>query len=209
LSNSTNNTIEVFNSAGQGSVFASTGLSGPAGLAFSGGNLYLANDSNNTIEKFNSCGIGTTFATVGSSANVLEGLAFDKSGNLYASSIGVTIEPSSVSAIVKITPSGVESNFVSGSGLNQPEGLAFDSNGNLYVANSGNSTIETFSASGSGSVFASSGLYARWISPSRFPSRRHGPWWRWVPARFSAVVDGVAARRNPPRNLKPQDSHIL
>jgi sugar lactone lactonase YvrE len=161
VANHGNNTIEVFNSAGHGSVFASTGLSGPVGLAFdTNGNLYVANAFNNTIEKFNSSGSGTAFATVGSSDNVLEGLAFDTNGNLYASSIGLTIEPPSVTAIVKITPDGAESDFGSGSGLNDPEGLAFDSSGNLYVANSGNSTLEKFTTSGSGSIFASSGLYS-------------------------------------------------
>jgi sugar lactone lactonase YvrE len=48
-------------------------------------------------------------------------------------------------------------------GLDHPTGLAFDSAGNLYVANSGNDTIEKFTASGgilstTGSVFASTGV---------------------------------------------------
>ena len=47
------NTIEKFTPGGVGSVFATTGLNGPIGLAFdSAGNLYAANASNNTIEKF-------------------------------------------------------------------------------------------------------------------------------------------------------------
>src|ERR1051326_1622166 len=82
VANFSNNTIEKFTSGGVGSVFANTGLNGPAGLAFdSAGNLYAAN-SNNTIEKFTPGGVGSVFANTG--LNSPEGLAFDSSGNLYA-----------------------------------------------------------------------------------------------------------------------------
>ena len=40
--------------------------------------------------------------------------------------------------------------------MNNPGALAFDSSGNLFVANQGNSTIEEFGSSGTGSVFATS-----------------------------------------------------
>src|SRR5260221_107524 len=44
VSNSENNTIEKFDSSGQGSVFANSGLGGPYGLAFdNSGTLYGAN----------------------------------------------------------------------------------------------------------------------------------------------------------------------
>jgi DNA-binding beta-propeller fold protein YncE len=47
------NKIEKFTIDGTESVFASTGLSGPRGLAFDRfGNLFAANASNNTIEMF-------------------------------------------------------------------------------------------------------------------------------------------------------------
>src|SRR5664280_1807407 len=61
-----NNTIEVFDSSGNGSVFADSaaGLSLPEGLAFgSDGNLYVANDGNATIMKFSPNGQGSIFAT--------------------------------------------------------------------------------------------------------------------------------------------------
>jgi len=157
VANYSNSTIEVFNSAGHGSVFASTGLSGPLSLAFDpGGNfLYVANAKNSTIERFNSSGIGTTFATIASGVNVPGGLAFDSSGNLYVSNTGVdSPDPDS---IVRFTPSGVGTSFASG--LSQPAGLAFDSSGNLYEADYGTSTVKKFGANGSGSVFASSGLF--------------------------------------------------
>ena len=78
-----NNRIEKITSAGSGSVFASTGLNSPRGLAFdSAGNLYAANAGNNTIEKFTPGGVGSVFASTGLNNNL--GLAFDSAGNLYA-----------------------------------------------------------------------------------------------------------------------------
>jgi hypothetical protein len=67
-----NNTIQSFTPGGVGSTFASTGLSGPVGLAFDGsGNLYAANSNNNTIEKFTPGGVASTFATTTSSPRFL------------------------------------------------------------------------------------------------------------------------------------------
>ena len=49
-----------------GTVFASTGLNGPVGLAFdASGNLFVANSGDNTIEKFAPNGVGTVFASHG------------------------------------------------------------------------------------------------------------------------------------------------
>ena len=63
VSNSGNNTIVKYDSAGNSSVFASEGLSDPQGLAFdNSGNLYVANVGNNTIEKFDTSGNGSVFA---------------------------------------------------------------------------------------------------------------------------------------------------
>ena len=76
------NTIVKFTSGGVGSVFASSGLNFPIGIAFdSAGSLYAAN-SDNTIEKFTSGGVGSVFAS--SRLDSPRGLAFDSAGNLYA-----------------------------------------------------------------------------------------------------------------------------
>jgi len=61
------------------------------------------------------------------------GVALDKSGNLFTAD-------SLLNRIVKLTPAGVQTTFLS-SGLNSPRGLAFGPDGNLYVANSGSNSV--------------------------------------------------------------------
>lgn len=142
-------TIEEFDSSGNGSIFTSTGLSYPTGLAFdSSGNLYASNIGNNTIEEFNSSGTGSVFATAASGLDLPEGLAFDSNGNLYVANYNDTI--------LKFSTNGVASVFA-GSGLSNPRGLAFYG-GDLFVANAGNNTIEEFNSSGQGSIFTSTNL---------------------------------------------------
>ena len=66
VSNNNNNTIVRITPGGAASVFASTGLNFPTGLAFdASGNLYAANigSSLNTIERFTPGGAASVFAT--------------------------------------------------------------------------------------------------------------------------------------------------
>jgi hypothetical protein len=113
-------------------VFASTGLAGPAGLAFdSFGNLFVANSLNGTISKITAAGVVSTFA----SASFAYGLAIDGVNNVYAST------PVS-GLITKFTPSGVGSTFHNGGGTGQPIGLAFDSGGNLYGGGNSGSILK-------------------------------------------------------------------
>ena len=79
------------------------------------------------IDQVSSTGSVSTFATPSSNPT---GLAFDTSGNLYASEPGA-------SKIRKITPGGVVSLFASLPFSSTPQGLAFDSSGNLYAAGAG------------------------------------------------------------------------
>ena len=137
-----NNTIAKITSAASGSVFASSGLSNPFGLAFdSAGMLYAANDSGSTIEKFTRSGVGSVFASTGLSGPI--GLAFDSAGNLYAADNN---------GIAKFTPDGAGSVFAGG--LSLSSSLAFDSAGNLYASNFNNRTIQKFTPDGVGTVFA-------------------------------------------------------
>src|SRR5437870_1541443 len=127
--------IYKFNSAGTRTVFKSgTYIDW---LAFdSKGNLFAAAPSDNVIVKITPTGVQTNFATVITPA----GIAFDAVGNLFA------INTAGAGSIVKYTPSGTMTTFVSSLGGGAPTGLAFDSNGTLYVSFSGNNTM------GSGSI---------------------------------------------------------
>jgi len=154
--------IWKLNSSGVGTEFGYTVVDvteGLQGLAFDkNGNLYVSCDENLSIYEFTpSGGQGTIFATayVTPHTGYINpiGLAFDSSGNLFATS------QYGGSTITEFNTNGVGGLFTySGPGLNAVNGLAIDKNGNLYVSNYGNNTIEEFSTNGVGRVFASSGL---------------------------------------------------
>ena len=99
------------------------------------GNLFVADTFDQIIFKFTPAGVRTV--VVGPTAfNAVQapiGLAFDKSGTLFVSTIG---NPGNDS-ILKFTPAGAASTFVTGlPGI--PRGLAFRANGDLFVAEVGN-----------------------------------------------------------------------
>ena len=76
-----------FTPSGVGSVFATTGLNQPWGLAFDGqGNLYVANAGDNTIDRFTPGGVESVFASTGLSTP--KGLAFDSQGDLFVANYG-------------------------------------------------------------------------------------------------------------------------
>ena len=127
------------------SIFASTNLIDPYGIAFDSlGNLYAANLNNNYISKFNSSGVFQS--TIGSPLNLNApiGLAFDSSDNLYAANRH--------SGISKFNSYGIYIDNISAN-LGSLTGLAFDSSGNLYASNTWGSsttwdTISKFDTSG-------------------------------------------------------------
>jgi sugar lactone lactonase YvrE len=140
------NTVVEITPGGPSSVFASSGLDDPSGLAFdAAGNLYVANADNGTIVKFTPNGVGTLFA---SDLNTPVGVAVDAAGNVYVANNGD-------GTIVKFTPAGGSSVFASN--VNGPYGLAFDAAGNLYSANSNDGHIEMFTPGGGASDFAATG----------------------------------------------------
>jgi len=147
VANTGGNTITSYDNNGNGTLFASSGLNGPIGVAIDrSGNLFISTNSN-TIEKFSALGVHLgTFANTG--LNNPLGLAFDQEGSLYAANFaGGTVE--------KLTPDGTATLVAT---VARPTGLAFDSLGNLYIATFGN-TIERFSPAGADlGIFANSGL---------------------------------------------------
>src|SRR5205814_2699110 len=74
------------------------------------------------------------------------GIAFDATGNLFASGIISNL-------IFKFSATQMT---VFASGLNIPVGLAFDDRGNLFEADSGSGTILKFAPDGTKNTFASS-----------------------------------------------------
>jgi hypothetical protein len=97
-------------------------------------NVYVADAAAGVVYKFT--GTLSTFASVPGAT----GLAFDSAGNLFVSTqcesfpFGNCSDPTIGGRIVKITPSGIQTTFVSGLGDGDLRGLAFDALGNLFVA---------------------------------------------------------------------------
>src|SRR5262245_34022232 len=81
------NTISRYDENGVESLFTSSFVNGPNGIALdSSGNVYVSTNEN-TIEKFSPDGIDLgVFASTG--LNLALGLAFDRNGNLYAANFG-------------------------------------------------------------------------------------------------------------------------
>src|ERR1035438_3488878 len=105
-------------------------------------NLFVADWYAGNIYEFTPGGVRSTFAT---GVPDVVGVAFDSTGNLYATAGGTS------GVVYKYAPNGVRSTFATG--LDYPRGLAFDSAGNLFVGdNSGN--IYKFTPDGVRSTFA-------------------------------------------------------
>jgi DNA-binding beta-propeller fold protein YncE len=126
-------------------------------LAFdSAGNLFAADVTGQTIYKFTPDGTRSIFVGPEAFTNPETGpigLAFDYFGNLFVST---EVFPYTDDGILKFTPHGVKSTFVSG--LPNPRGLAFNSAGKLFVAQippSSSGDILKFTRAGVATVFAS------------------------------------------------------
>lgn len=131
VSGYSNGTITKITSAGVASTFA-TGLDRPYYMAFdSTGNLFTANAGTGTsgsISKFTPGGASSVFAA--SISGYVNGLAFDGSGNLYASRHAAN---GSGGSILKYNSAG-GSLGVFASGFDYSQDIEFDVAGNLYVA---------------------------------------------------------------------------
>jgi sugar lactone lactonase YvrE len=116
-------------------------------LPASGDVLYVSSQASRHILKVNSTGSVSVFASLPPSAAYPSGLAFDATGNLYAS------DPNR-DTIHKITPAGVVTLFKNLPSMSFPTGMTFDTSGNLYVGNSAAHQINRISPAGALSLFA-------------------------------------------------------
>ncbi|HUI08520.1 MAG TPA: PEP-CTERM sorting domain-containing protein [Verrucomicrobiae bacterium] len=153
--NAGNLAIEEFTPQGVGSVFARTGSNNyPKGLACdSTGDLYMGDQGGDFIWKVTPQGVASIFvgSPEGGYANASYTGAMACGAGLYAGDWG----NDSGSGYVERFGLGTGADFGVFASLganNYPNGLAFDSAGNLYA--SYNNTVEKFTPSGVGSVFA-------------------------------------------------------
>ncbi len=163
--------------AGDGGPATAAQLSAPRGIAVdASGNLYLADRWNNRIRKISN-GTLSTIAGNGQGGfsgdngpaanarfNSPDGVAIDKSGNIYISDFFNNRVRMVSPAGVITTVAGTGISGFSGDGgaatsaqLSQPAGLAFDSAGNLYIADSNNGAVRMVTPAGKISTVAGTG----------------------------------------------------
>jgi sugar lactone lactonase YvrE len=137
-------------------------------LAFdSAGNLFAADVTGQSIYKFTPDGTRSIFVGPEAFTNPETapiGLAFDHFGNLFVST---QVFPYNRDGILKFTPRGVKSTFVSG--LPNPRDLIFDSAGKLFAAEN------PPSASGDILKFAPDGVPIIFASDVGVPQENGGP----------------------------------
>jgi sugar lactone lactonase YvrE len=154
VANVTTPEIDIVNSFGAASLFASLGGNPPLDLAFNGNGSLFAATEDGIIYQYDSHGNATTFANSG--LNNVNALAFGPDGNLYAANLG---GGAGQGYIEKYNSQGVGSVFAMTGTIQPSGGLAFDNSGNLYVAEDGGSFIEKYDSHGNGALF-NSGLQA-------------------------------------------------
>jgi sugar lactone lactonase YvrE len=187
VADTTNSTIRTISSTGVvGTLAGAAGAAGyvdglgttarfnsPLGVAMdSAGNAYVADTGNQVIRKVDSAGVVTTVAGMAGTAghtdgkgtaatfNNPEGIAVDRSGNIYVAERTSSIIRKIDAANVVSTVAGVAgtSGHVDGPGtsatFSYPDGLAVDGVGNIYVADTGNHCIRRITAAAVVSTFA-------------------------------------------------------
>src|SRR5260221_1658717 len=92
--------------------------------------IYVSNYGNNKISRLNANGVANDYFSFPylqlTDYQNLQGVAFDRAGNLYVAHY-IT-----AGKISKISPDGIATTFATG--FSNPSGLAMDGNDNLYVA---------------------------------------------------------------------------
>ena len=155
--------------SGNGSPALEVRLRSPSGVAVDGaGNLYIADSGNHRIRRVDKGGTITTAAGIGKSGysgdggpaagawlHTPEGVAVDKTGNLYIADSGNhrIRRVGATGTITTVAGSG-ERGYGGDGGpatktrLYHPAGVAVDNTGNLYIADSGNHRIRQVDGSG-------------------------------------------------------------
>lgn len=163
-------------SAAQGNVDGATNLSqfsNPDGVAMdTSGDIYIADTGNNTIRKIAANGTVSTLAGSpgisgsldGNGTNALfngpQGIAIDRSGNIYVADTGNDTIRKIMAAGTVSTLAGMsgDAGSADGTGTNAqfdaPEGLAVDASGNIFVADTWNDTIREISPGGAVTTIA-------------------------------------------------------
>ena len=130
--------IMKYDSAGNGTLFAS-GFSFPEGLVQDSlGNFYLVDENVGHLLKITPGGVVSTLANTGIAPY---DVAIDVSGNLYVANYVA-------GNIQKFSSTGTNLGTFIGSGLNNPDGLVFDTAGNLYVSNYSGASVNKYSPTG-------------------------------------------------------------
>src|SRR5439155_12404943 len=106
------------------------------------------NTNTGVIVQITPGGTQSTFASA--PGEQLNGVAFDKSSNLFVGANNVFV---SSATILKYTPGGTQSTFATG--LSFPRALAFNSAGNLFVADVNDGAVLKYTPGGIQSTFAS------------------------------------------------------
>jgi uncharacterized protein (TIGR03437 family) len=172
-----NNRVLMISPEGVATTFAGTGVLGytgdngpatkanlhaPSGLAFLSGSLYIA-DSGNGVRRVGTDGIITTFSAGGSP----NGLAFDKTGNLFATCTDGRVRRFDARGTATII-AGTGNYGGSGDGgvalratFELPSGIAVDGAGNVYVADYWNSRVRVITPQGLIKAYAGTGVTER------------------------------------------------
>lgn len=162
--------VDEVTAGGKSSLFSSFRFKYLFGLAVDETDNLFVTDENAYVYKISSSGAVSPVAQGAFAYSYLNGIAVDTADNVY-------IADTANSAILKVTPAGIESafagqnptsfqvfltssGFADGTGaaakFNGPVGLAFDGAGNLYVADTGNNAIRKISPGGAVTTLAGS-----------------------------------------------------
>ncbi|MGD1073075.1 MAG: hypothetical protein ABSB15_23395 [Bryobacteraceae bacterium] len=152
-----------FGFSGDGGPATAAQFNNPAGLATDGhGNLYIADAFNGRIRKVTPDGVITSVAFVG----LVESLAIDSAGNIYAGDVDGSGVAGVDSYLFKVTADGTVTTLGSNSCASyipcsgfQPWGVAVDSAGNLLIAGGGG-RVRRMTPDGTITAVAGNGTYS-------------------------------------------------